>query len=174
MLSQGPTHPALQDPGTTSGKRARRGPASPRLCLPSKPLSLVVGQEKSLAQVPGRVTESEKSRQDMVFSPKVARQGPRPHASCVCPGTPTSLRQGCQERGAARVWGCPGGPWLPGHTLTSPCPLGPEWPGKGGSEGGLPARKRSAGWPQASLTPRAGPRLSCTGRDKPGVLTPRP
>lgn len=130
----------------------------------------------------------------MVFSPKVTRQGPRPHASCVCPGTSMSLCQGCQKRGAARREGQPGsgGVWgarlahrrlrealAAGTCSDRPCcalrcPLGPEWPGKGGRKGGLPARKRSAGWPQASLTPRAGPGLSRTGRDKPGVLTPRP
>lgn len=38
----------------------------------------------------------------------------------------------------------------------------------------MPAGKRSACWPESSLTPRAGTDLGHTGRDKPGVLTPSP
>lgn len=50
------------------------------------------------------------------------------------------------------------------------CGRGREGEGK---EGKLPARKRSAGWPESSLTLRAGHGLGHTGRDKPGVLIPR-
>lgn len=59
-----------------------------------------------------------------------------------------------------------------------PCPPAPAWPcttvAGGRGEGRLPARKRSAGWPASSLTPRAGPGLGHTGCDQPGVLTIRP
>lgn len=57
-------------------------------------------------------------------------------------------------------------------------PPAPAWPcttvAGGQGEGTLPARKRSAGWPASSFTPRAGPGFGHTGRDQPGVLTVRP
>lgn len=82
-----------------------------------------------------------------------------------------SLRQGCQERGATRVWGYPGAPprptdpsekpWLPGHALTDlAVPSGALlalsgqgreggkagcWPGRGQQAGHRPALPHGRG-----------------------------
>lgn len=107
----------------------------------------------------------------------------------LCPGTPGSRRRGCLA-GRKAVGTRPGPGVVPGAPPVPPalqcsdasrrplqrppalqaCGQGREGEGK---EGKLPARKRSAGWPESSLTLRAGPGLGHTGRDKPGVLTPR-
>lgn len=146
--------------------------------------------------------ENKVKQQDMVFSPKVvqAGAGPGPDASMSVQGTPLTvpgLPAGEEGGGrAARTRGCPAGVGVGGHPSHRPfrealaaracsdvcLPLALQrpsaWPcttvACGGREGRRPARKRSVGWPESSLTPRAGPGLSHTGRDKPGVLTSRP
>lgn len=143
-----PECPALPESAQAPSLGNGAGQASSGLCNRSHYPWLCA--KNSPVQLPG---SDGAERQD------VARQGSGPAPSRVCPGTPSSLRWAARRGGPGQAARSRGrrGPTHPTSTAGRPSLPGPALTHlSAGLGGGLPARKRSAGWPESSLTPRVG------------------